>query len=60
MMANIKLTAVYEEQKDGSYVDYVEEIAGVNTQGETLDEAKSNLKKALKMMLGVKQELKIK
>ncbi len=47
MIANAKLTANYEEQADGSYVAYVEEIAGVNTQGESLDEVKSNLKEAL-------------
>ena len=33
MIANTKLTAIYEEQADGSYIAYVEEISGVNTQG---------------------------
>ena len=59
MIANSKLTAVYEKQKDGSFIAYVEEISGVNTQGETLEETKSNLKEALEMILEVRRELKI-
>jgi predicted RNase H-like HicB family nuclease len=35
----------------------VEEIPGVNTQGETLDEARENLKDALRMVLEVNREL---
>ncbi len=57
MIANTKLTAIYEEQVDGSYIAYVEEISGVNTQGHNLDEAKSNLKEALEMVLEVRREL---
>jgi predicted RNase H-like HicB family nuclease len=57
MIANTKLTAIYEEQADGSYIAYVEEISGVNTQGESLDEVKSNLKEALEMILDVRREL---
>ena len=57
MVANVKLTAIYEEQADGSYIAYVEEIAGVNTQGESLDKVKSNLKEALEMILDVRREL---
>lgn len=57
MIANTKLTAIYEEQPDGSFIAYVEEISGVNTQGDTLEEAKSNLKEALEMILDVRREL---
>jgi predicted RNase H-like HicB family nuclease len=35
----------------------VEEIPGVNTQGETLDEAKTNLKEALMMVLETNNNL---
>ncbi len=49
-------TAVFE--KDGDlWIGYVEELPGVNTQGETLDEARENLKDALDMVLQAKQEL---
>ena len=39
------------EVPEGGYAAYVEEIPGVNTQGETLEEAKTNLKEALLMVL---------
>ena len=50
------LTAVYQKVKEG-YIAYVEEIPGVNTQGETLKEAKENLKDALVLVLEVNKEL---
>jgi predicted RNase H-like HicB family nuclease len=57
MIANTKLTAVYHKQENGFYIAYVEEISGVNTQGETLDEVKINLREALEMVLEVRREL---
>jgi predicted RNase H-like HicB family nuclease len=57
MTANTKLTAIYEERPNGSYIAYVEEIPGVNTQGDTLEEAKSNLREALEMILEARREL---
>ncbi len=50
-MDNLSVTAVYVEVPEGGFAAYVEEIPGVNTQGETLEEAKSNLKEALIMVL---------
>lgn len=50
-MDKLFITAVYIEVPDGGFAAYVEEIPGVNTQGETLEEAKSNLKEALMMVL---------
>lgn len=45
-----RYTAVYE--RHGRWVvAYVEEIPGVNTQGKTLDEARANLRDALKMVM---------
>ena len=52
----VGLTAVFEEAEEGGYVAYVEEIPGVNTQGETLEEARENLKDALKLMLETNKE----
>ncbi|SHJ10620.1 hypothetical protein SAMN05444280_11132 [Tangfeifania diversioriginum] len=48
---NCTFTAVFVEEPKGGYSAYVEEIPGANTQGETLDEAKENLKDALQMVL---------
>ena len=39
-MKNITLTAIYEPCAEGGYIAYIEEIPGINTQGESLDEAK--------------------
>jgi predicted RNase H-like HicB family nuclease len=51
MKASLKLTAVFEEVEEGGYISYIEEIPGVNSQGETLEEAKSNLAEALELIL---------
>jgi predicted RNase H-like HicB family nuclease len=52
----IGLTAIFEEAEEGGYVAYLEEISGVNTQGETLEEARENLVDALKLMLETNRE----
>ncbi len=39
----LNLTAVFEKAEEGGYIAYIEEIPGVNTQGETISEAKENL-----------------
>lgn len=43
MKTSIKLTAIFENAEEGGYIGYVEEMPGVNTQGETIDETKANL-----------------
>ena len=49
-MAKRQFTAIYK--KSGKwYLGWVEEIPGVNTQGKTLRETKSNLKEALLLVL---------
>ena len=50
MKAKIKLTAVFQEADEGGYVAFIEEIPGVNTQGDTLEEAKRNLLEALELV----------
>ena len=45
-----EFTAVFEK-RDKWYVAYVEEIPGVNTQGRTLNEARTNLKEALRLII---------
>ena len=48
---NLSFTAVFVEVPEGGYAAYVEEIPGANTQGETLEEARENLKEALQLVL---------
>lgn len=57
MRAHVKFTAVFELAAEGGYVAYIEEIPGVNTQGETLEEARENLREALELVLEVRREL---
>ena len=49
-------TAVFEEAEEGGYVAFVEEVPGAISQGETLEEARENLKEALELMLEVNRE----
>jgi predicted RNase H-like HicB family nuclease len=42
---------------EGSFIAYMEEIEGVNTQGGTLEEVKSNLREALEMILDARREM---
>lgn len=53
----MKLTAVFEPAKEGGYSCFVEEIPAAISQGETLEEAKSNLADALKLVLQYQREL---
>jgi predicted RNase H-like HicB family nuclease len=49
-------TAVFEADGDG-WIAYVEELPGANTQGDTLEEARENLKDAVAMVLEANREL---
>jgi predicted RNase H-like HicB family nuclease len=49
-MKNIEMTAVFEPCDEGGFIAYVQEIPGINTQGETIDEAKENLADAVNMV----------
>ncbi|MHA1266983.1 MAG: type II toxin-antitoxin system HicB family antitoxin [Candidatus Helarchaeota archaeon] len=51
-----KFTAIIEQEK-GFYIGYIEEIPGVNTQGTTLEEVRTNLREALELILQTKKEL---
>lgn len=46
----LEFTAVYKKVADG-FVAYVEELPGANTQGDTLEEARVNLKEAVELVL---------
>lgn len=55
-MGQMSLTAVYMKVPEG-YVAFVEELPGANTQGETLEEARTNLEEAVSMTLEANREL---
>ena len=45
------------EQDGDWWIGYVEDVPGANTQGQTLDEIRENLKEALSMILEANREL---
>jgi predicted RNase H-like HicB family nuclease len=49
-MKNIEMTAVFEPCEEGGFIAYVQEIPGINTQGETIEEAKENLADAVNLI----------
>lgn len=52
----MKLTAVFQKVQEG-YVGFVEELPGANTQGSTLDEARTNLREAVLLVLEANRAL---
>ncbi|MGD0929473.1 MAG: type II toxin-antitoxin system HicB family antitoxin [Candidatus Korobacteraceae bacterium] len=54
------LTAVFEEvpeSEGGGYVAYVEELPGAISEGDSLDEARENLRDAISLLLEANREL---
>jgi len=49
-MQPLQLTAVFMKVPEG-YIGFVEELQGANTQGETLEGTRHNLKEAVAMVL---------
>ena len=52
----MQFTAVYMKVPEG-YVAFVEELPGANTQGETLEQARTNLEEAVGMVLEANREI---
>jgi predicted RNase H-like HicB family nuclease len=52
----MQLTAVYMQVPEG-YIAFVEELPGANTQGDTLEEARDNLREAVELVLEANREL---
>jgi predicted RNase H-like HicB family nuclease len=53
-------TAVYEEvpsSEGGGYVAYAEELPGAISEGDTLEEARENLRDAIELLLEANREL---
>jgi len=51
-----KFTAVFEQVGEW-WIGYVEELPGANTQGRTLEEARENLKEAVRLIIEANREL---
>jgi predicted RNase H-like HicB family nuclease len=52
----MRLTAAYMKVPEG-YVAFVEELPGANTQGATIEKARTNLEEAVAMVLDANREL---
>ena len=52
----LQFTAVFQRVPEG-YIGFVEELPGANTQGATLDEARTNLVEAVQLVLEANRAL---
>ena len=52
----MSFTAVFQKVPEG-YIGFVEELPGANTQGETLEEVRHNLKEAVQLVLEANRQL---
>ena len=52
----MEFTAVFREVREG-YIAWVEELPGANSQGSTLEEARSNLKEAVELVLDANRDI---
>lgn len=55
-MGTMELNAVYMKAPEG-YIAFVEQLPGANTQGDTLEEARENLREAVALVLEANREL---
>ena len=53
MELRLKLATVIQEVPEGGYIGFIEELPGINTQGETIEEAKENLADAANIEYGI-------
>jgi predicted RNase H-like HicB family nuclease len=54
---HLELTAVFKPADEGGYIAFVEELPGANTQGETLEEARANLREAAELVIEANRAL---
>ena len=52
----LEFTAIFRQVPEG-YIGLIEELPGANTQGETLEEARSNLTEAAQLVLEANRAL---
>ena len=53
---DVRFAAVYRKVPEG-FIAFVEELSGANTQGATLDEARTNLEEAVALVLEANRTL---
>jgi predicted RNase H-like HicB family nuclease len=53
----MELTAVFKKVPEG-YIAWVEDLPGANTQGATLEEARENLREAIRLVFEANREMK--
>jgi predicted RNase H-like HicB family nuclease len=51
-----KFTAVFEREGEW-WIGYIEELPGANTQGQTLEEVRENLKEAVQLVIEANRDL---
>ncbi len=49
-MGTLELDAIYMKVPEG-YIGFIEQLPGANTQGDTLEEARENLREAVTLVL---------
>jgi predicted RNase H-like HicB family nuclease len=59
-MKSIEMTAVFEPCEEGGFIAYIQEIAGINTQGDTIEEAKENLTEAVNLVFEERRSSEVK
>lgn len=52
----MSFTAIFQKVKEG-YIGFIEEIPGANTQGNTLEETRENLREAMYLVLEANKQL---
>ena len=52
----IEFSAIFQNVAEG-YIGFVEELSGANSQGNTLDEARTNLKEAIQLVIDSNREI---
>lgn len=50
-MTELTLTAIFEEAEEGGFIGCVAELPGANTQGESLEDVRENLREAVELIL---------
>ena len=53
-------TLIIQKAEEGGYVGFVPEVPGANTQGDTEQEVRENIKDAVQMLLAARAEMALK
>jgi predicted RNase H-like HicB family nuclease len=53
----MEYTAIIEKADDGWYIAHCAEIPNAHTQGQTVEEAKENLKDAIELIIDCEREI---